>query len=666
MKKFSLLALAAAGLLLGACSSEKDEVAEAPNAYKFVEGQTSYIAIGIATPGTPTTRANDDLKDGDAAEFAVKDGTLVLFKGTSESNATLVKAYDITDEIKNSDDWNDENTDNKPKTSSDGEITTTSKRVVKAIDNPKLTGSQKLYAYVILNNAKNSFSPDNNPGQTFKDYSRQIFDKIGNLTNGFIMTSVPLSANKQGGSVDPTGADLTTLAEVPTDCIFDTEAKATAATTKATCIYVERAAVKVEVQLGSSVKDPITGTALAASAFKWALGNTNTTYFNTRQVKPDWLGYFNTQMATADLNMKWRFVGNTAFFNSGHKPDAAYRTYWAEDVNYDRDVNSGELANAKVTAYENDLSTLTTPVYVYTFENTFDEDHQTYMNTTYVGVKVQLNGGTAFWTVSSDADTKLAAKTDAANKIQQDIDVAINGGIINDWRTAIENQITTDLANSSSGLRVAGASETDKFTFKLSHNVQISDTRNTDGSHTWTDALKITEIKQNGTAITSGGVYDAIVNIITNKGALTELSTRDEITPLKLKVYSYTSGYAYYQMRISHFGDTETPWDADPSDANNYAKIYPSNGTNPLLGTSGKNFGASRAAAWLGRWGVVRNNWYRLIIDDISGIGSAEPVDYFGDAEYKNTPDDNPEPKYYIAAHIHILPWVLRTQTVKW
>ena len=662
MKKFSLFALAAAGMLLSACSSS-DDVADVNNDYKFAEGQTSFLSIGIAMPGNPNTRANDDLRDGDAAEYAVKDGQLVLFKGTSESNATLIKAYDITNEIKTSADWHNETDDNKPKESSDGEITSTSKRIVKAIDNPSLGSGQKLYAYVILNNAANSLALDNTPGQTFTNFSRQILSNIGNLTNGLIMTSGPLSNGTQGGSVYPENADQTTLAEIPSTCIFDTEAKATADGAASACIYVERAAVKVEVKLGSGVKDPITGTALAANAFSWGLGNTNTTYFNTRQVKADWLPHFNTQMAAADLNMKWRFVGNTAFFDvsKGHKPEYAYRTYWGEDVNYNRDVTAGELANAKVTSYGNALDAI-----VYTYENTFDEDHQTWMNTTYVGVKVQLNGGTAFWTVSSDADTKLTAKTDAANKIQQDIDVAINGSVISAWKSTINSTIETQLGDEESALRTAGAAETDKFEYTLSHNVVISGDRGTDGSHAWTDALQITEVKQNNTVITSGAVYNAIVAIITNAGALAQLDEREDVQALNLKAYSYTGGNAYYTMRISHFGDTETPWDADPTDANQYDKIYPANGTNPLLNNgTGKNFGASRAAAWLGRWGVVRNNWYQLTIDEISGLGSAEPVDYFGDATLKDTPDDNPKPKYYIAAHIHILPWVLRAQSVK-
>ena len=73
-------------------------------------------------------------------------------------------------------------------------------------------------------------------------------------------------------------------------------------------------------------------------------------------------------------------------------------------------------------------------------------------------------------------------------------------------------------------------------------------------------------------------------------------------------------------------------------------------------------YGTSHAHAWLGRWGIVRNNWYVLKLKKIEGIGSPVPEDFNGEAG--NTPDDNPKPKYYIAAEVHILPWAKRMQNV--
>ena len=94
MKNFSFLALAAVGLLLGACSSDKD-VAGGDSLTKDVgEG---YLAISINLPTAPQsiTRATDDqgagnfdLDDGDANEYAVNSAYMLVFTPGSGSDAT--------------------------------------------------------------------------------------------------------------------------------------------------------------------------------------------------------------------------------------------------------------------------------------------------------------------------------------------------------------------------------------------------------------------------------------------------------------------------------------------------------------------------------------------------------------------------------------------------
>ena len=62
MKKLSLFAFVAAGLLLGACA-DKDTVNEVVQTPDFTEG--AYIGISIQMPSTTaTTRANEQFKDG--------------------------------------------------------------------------------------------------------------------------------------------------------------------------------------------------------------------------------------------------------------------------------------------------------------------------------------------------------------------------------------------------------------------------------------------------------------------------------------------------------------------------------------------------------------------------------------------------------------------------
>ena len=62
------------------------------------------------------------------------------------------------------------------------------------------------------------------------------------------------------------------------------------------------------------------------------------------------------------------------------------------------------------------------------------------------------------------------------------------------------------------------------------------------------------------------------------------------------------------------------------------------------------------AANWLGRYGVLRNNWYDIKVNSIKYLGDPTPKDFSGDP----TTDD--ELDGYISAQIHILSWAKRTQ----
>lgn len=95
----------------------------------------------------------------------------------------------------------------------------------------------------------------------------------------------------------------------------------------------------------------------------------------------------------------------------------------------------------------------------------------------------------------------------------------------------------------------------------------------------------------------------------------------------------YKDGICYYVARIRHFAD-----DADEDNTPSW--------------TSG-----AYSEKHLGRYGVVRNNWYELTVDAVSGPG--EPV--IPDPE--DVPDD--EEEQHIKCSIKILKWAKRTQSVK-
>lgn len=99
----------------------------------------------------------------------------------------------------------------------------------------------------------------------------------------------------------------------------------------------------------------------------------------------------------------------------------------------------------------------------------------------------------------------------------------------------------------------------------------------------------------------------------------------------KVGISTYAGGESYYVARIKHFGDELTPW-------------------------SSGGYGSDNLS-FLGRYGMLRNNWYELTVSSVSGPG------YPSVPEVKpNTPDD--EDDKYISVSVKILDWAKRSQDV--
>ena len=97
-------------------------------------------------------------------------------------------------------------------------------------------------------------------------------------------------------------------------------------------------------------------------------------------------------------------------------------------------------------------------------------------------------------------------------------------------------------------------------------------------------------------------------------------------------IKTYKNGESYYIARIKHFGDDFTKW-------------------NP-----GETYGTDNEK-YLGRYGVLRNNWYDLTVNSISGPGYPDVPKV-----KPETPDD--EDTKYINVSVKILDWAKRTQNV--
>lgn len=642
MKKHFFFAALVAASMLASCSSDDVVASQGDNAYGMVEGQPAFLSLGIAMPDAPASRANDNFDDGDATEYAVNSGTLVLFKGATEATATIFGVYPIDPTL--AFDMETSNT----------QITNTSKKFVQEINSPHLTGSEKLFAYVILNPVA-SMGQDLTEGTPFTDFCKQVYTKIGIdtetkgfggiSTGGLVMTNVPVASAHAGSDAAAAGTVCTTLAPINATAVYDTKKKAEDGTEVA-CVYVERAAAKVQVKFNASINDPSGAKDLLDPLKKakvklegWSLGNTNVKYYNTRQVDNSWLQLCNEHVTSPTYDdIKYRFASKTPLIASGH--DLGYRTYWAEDVNYD---GKDGLTNTQITDVTGNYG-LGSDGVTYTFENTFNEDSQIYANTTYVGFKTTLNNGATFYTIDGANNTAYLTDADIKTKIAADAGIA--------KAAAIEEILQTIKSKVSAGT-----------TITLTPDVTLETKVAATGKKPYTVSLKMT--------VTGTGMDQATVEALEyTPGTTVAEKLAADLGFSADVVNEYTDGVTYYATRIAHFGDVETPWSAPNEAYNQYANIYPTDGQSKHV--SSINYGSSRKAAWLGRWGVVRNNWYELTVTNITGIGDAVPVNYSltntGDPDPEHypgdTPDDNPQPQYYVAAHIHILPWVKRSQSV--
>lgn len=151
-----------------------------------------------------------------------------------------------------------------------------------------------------------------------------------------------------------------------------------------------------------------------------------------------------------------------------------------------------------------------------------------------------------------------------------------------------------------------------------------------------TTANTTIDLAAEGNKITTAGNHVIEASNITVEG--------HDVTPEEVKavndkvgltkdagISTYANGKSYYIARIKHFGDALTPWTSDVYGENNLA--------------------------YLGRYGMLRNNWYELDVQNVSGPG------YPDVPEVKpNTPDD--EDDKYIKVSVKILKWAKRSQKV--
>lgn len=603
MKIKHLFGLAVIAAMTASCSSNEDLGTAGPGTGTNEAG-VSYATFTINLPTASGTRAaNDDFAEGTAKEYAVNDATLVIFeKGTetSENKFKFVEAVPLG----NLEPWKKDNESTNGITT---EATITAKLNSAKVDED----GGKYYALVILNNEATTGNKVTPPSATTETYgtwnvaAKVNADNLLDNTKGFYMANAP--------EFTTAGHEPTTLVAIQGIYRTKEEAQSKAATT----IHVERGLAKVtvgssSVTVGSSsTKDYFgaaganaTGTKYSSDKVqitKWALDVTNNKSFPVHVTSGLKAGIPSTDPAVpavpayADIwNDETGTAPATSRFVSHPATGAFKRVYWGIDPNYSKDLTDKAACGKEFTL-------------------------------------VKTNGSDAVWKTSTDPlyclentfdidhmkqgqTTRVVFKAKYTPKDFADNETFYKIGNNTDiWnKTNLEAQIKTKAQEVLVGK--------DPTKVKVALNAADNNIEETAG----TKILTEDNVLYDGVKVSAEEI-----KAINEKLGLKDKTSTDPI----VGIATYASGESYYIARIKHFGDDLTPWVAGNE---NYG---------------GKNLN------WLGRYGVLRNNWYDLTVNSISGPGYPDVPEVKPD-----TPDD--EDTKYISVSVKILDWAKRSQDV--
>lgn len=594
-KRFYVFSMLAAGMLLAGCSDDLEGGQDGPN---VVEGVTGYAKVTISLPSTMGTRAdneNNKFDDGLDSEWAVKNGIIAYFSGATEEEAVFVGAYNLPGT------WTQDGNHTDA-------ITATQTLTAQA---PLLKNNTKpVYALVILNGHSGVISMNNNTHSLTiadKTYDAEGTTALNLATLRTKLTNQDIANYTGDGGFTMLNAPLATKAVTSSDktatvetlrpiTIYET--KAEAEMNSATVIHLERVMAKVTLtgftEKEGKLQMDITGLPEGYSGYAQLTGWTLDVTNKSTKLLHDVTGY-SDWFGYSNSNV-------TSPYNTGNRFVAAaspYRIYWSVDGNYDG-TNYG-------TANPNDPA-----------DTRYGQEFNYIANVpSATGIK---------WTTGIGENNPLYCFENTFNAANMN-----------------ESQTTRIVLTGQYFFKNENTGDTNEGTDNPSFFVMGKD----DASATYTIASfikmvndKVTGFLEIGWApddAVNGGTYDTVEGLATllGKNAETYATNLQTILGAFGSVKYYKDGQVFYHVsRIEHFGDTYTPW-TDGEDGERYDY---------------------KDDKHLGRYGVVRNNWYELHITKITSPGEPEIPDT------PDTPDD--EETGYVKAEIRILAWAKRQQNV--
>ena len=595
MKIKHLFGLAVIAAMTASCSSNEDLGTAGPGTGTNEAG-VGYATFTINLPSTNGTRAgNPTYEQGTAKEYDVNDVTLLIFKkaGTSEDEYTFVEKADLGTMAP----WKDENNSNG---------ITASATITAKLSNVALTSegstTSDYYALAILNN-KNSANEDKITLPTTSSTTPPVTYGSWNAASNADETK--FKDNTKGfymanAPVFVAGGEPTTLVNI--DKVYATKQKAE--TNAATTIHVERGLAKVTVASFPTDKHP-SGTKYTSDKVDitaWKLDVTNKSTFPIHKTAGLKNANFSTiwtpsTAAVPTVPSVARFVDadNTAF----------KRVHWGIDPNYSDNKY-----------YDGDATTAPAKTALDCCKEAFDM-------------------------ITNDQVDGAAGEANPQYCLENTFD-------LNNMKQGQTTRVVFKATYTPNAL----ASATDKTFFMIGNSSDIwtMDNLKKQIEGKAKEALGITTdltVVLKGDMLKGGTHFLTTENVSIKDGETEKVNTPGLVATLNQKlgldetngvgIKTYKDGESYYIARIKHFGDTDTPWkEGDP--------------------TYGDNDDTNNNK-YLGRYGVLRNNWYELTVGKVSGPGTPD-IPTIKPTE----PDD--ESYKYISVSVKILSWAKRPSTV--
>ena len=661
----------AATLTMMAACSDKDIAPDLGGA-PTEEGQ-GYIGIKIQMPTVTSTRANDNFDDGVASEYRINDAIILLFQGESQNTATFTGAFNL----KNS---STDDTDDDP-----NQITITSTRVANVSG---LENNGNLYALVMINGFNHKLYSQKEPaadwmwvweekegkkekvrGKTIQEFQEEVrkeclysqeIDGFGYASDIF-MTNSPL-ADKQGGANDPGAISNALPVLVQLDkTTYPTESQAVE--NPAGIIHVERAVGKVTCSSFNTQTDVTVNVGgynytLEVDQIWWDIAqnmgesyivrNTNRKPLNQPEGANMWIWSLASDYAQA--NVKYRMLGHEALASKDAitKADKIYyRPYFCQAPGYSKLPSERNFIKTSMepsdavkwtSTPDKETKTMVGPGAFYPNENTFPVKYMNYANTTRIG----------FWVTF-----KFNGEAGAPVLNMNDVNLYISG--MDKSTIYLDDEKGYDPLKSHA---YAELSDKNKYSALWGAIIDALDKEEA-GEVTDLDIRNLVDIDMVKTNLDGEVEIEKIsfkaLDII-NKEYDNHFSklpafnfTKDLVASLNNlgNYYKYEAGKVFYEVRIKHFGDDLTPW------------VNNSVAATTILESYGPEESQNRN--YLGRYGIVRNNWYDIVVDKITKLGHPTDPELW-DENWPGKPDDNKD--QYIAVELRVLSWAKRSQNV--